>query len=136
MELKDLLRQRKLKATSARLDLLQLFQENDRALSHSEIQRQFPQADRVTMYRNINAMLDHGLIHKAQVNSNEVYYAMCDSLCTDHHHHHDHIHFHCTSCERVTCVEPQNPFSISIPGHSITEVEVAVTGVCQGCMVS
>jgi Fur family ferric uptake transcriptional regulator len=132
-ELKDLLHRRKLKATSSRLELLSLMKQSERAVSYSEIQQVLSDADRVTIYRTLNALSDHGIIHKAQVDGNDTYYAMCDTTCDDHHHHHDHVHFHCTKCGQVTCVTTPKPLNIRLAGHEIESYEVLAKGLCKLC---
>ncbi|MGB0424289.1 MAG: Fur family transcriptional regulator, partial [Flavobacteriales bacterium] len=115
-KLAALLRERKLKATPTRLAVLELFLENDNAVAHSVMQEQLEDFDRVTLYRILQALLEHGVIHKAFTRDNETYYALCSHTCSSQQHQHEHIHFKCTKCEEVSCVQIEQPIQLQIPG--------------------
>lgn len=132
-ELSNLLRTRKLRATSTRLEVLSVFSNFKKAIPYSELQAQLSDFDRVTLYRTIHALMDHGIIHKAIVTENETYYAMCSHHCDSHHHQHKHIHFKCTVCNAVSCVESEGSVALDIPGYIVHEVAVEVSGICPDC---
>lgn len=131
--IKDFLRDRSLKATPIRVELLTLLGKQDSALPYSEIQKQLKGFDRVTIYRTINALMEAGILHKASQSEGETYYALCASGCSGSCHRHEHIHFKCTLCKEVSCVNIKHPIDISIPNHSIQEVSVEVSGICPKC---
>lgn len=131
--LAELLRERKLKATSTRLDVLSVISEYDKAIPFSEIRNTLPNFDRVTLYRTIHALVENGIIHKALIDENETFYAICSHSCTSDTHNHKHIHFKCTACHAVTCVQASNTVSLSIPGHTIDNFEIEATGICEAC---
>ncbi len=131
--LADLLRDRKLKATTTRLGVLSVISDYHKAIPFSKIQDALHNFDRVTLYRTIHSLMEKGIIHKALVEGSETFYAICSNNCSSHSHNHKHIHFKCTSCKAVTCVEAANPISLSIPGHLIDSFEIEVTGVCESC---
>lgn len=133
IQLAELLRERNLKATSTRLEVLSVISNCDRAIPFSEIQNALHSFDRVTLYRTIHALVDKGIIHKALIDENETFYAMCSNSCSSASHDHKHIHFKCNLCHVVTCVQADSPISISIPGHSIENFEIEATGVCTSC---
>ena len=130
---KALLHDRSLKATTSRLTLLQKLQDYETAMPYSSIQEAMAPIDRVTLYRTLESLQKHGIIHKAFQENNETYYAICGSECADHHHHDNHIHFKCTECDAVTCEQPVQPIKISMPDYDIHSVSVHVQGVCQAC---
>ncbi|WP_068825059.1 Fur family transcriptional regulator [Wenyingzhuangia fucanilytica] len=130
----DLLRDRNLKATPKRIELLNVVASYSSAIPYSEIQSKLNHFDRVTLYRTINALLDGGIIHKASVSSDEVYYAMCKEYCTSECHNHKHVHFKCLECMEVSCVDVTNPLQIQIPNVIIKQVEIEVSGVCEKCV--
>ncbi|MFT4754933.1 MAG: Fur family ferric uptake transcriptional regulator [Salibacteraceae bacterium] len=131
--LADLLRDRKLKATSTRLDVLSVISDYKKAIPFSKIQDALNNFDRVTLYRTIHSLMEKGIIHKALVEGSDTFYAVCSNNCSSHSHNHKHIHFKCSSCQAVTCVQADSPISFSIPGHSIENFEIEVTGVCTTC---
>lgn len=134
-DLIELLRNRKLKATSKRLEVLNLIRERSSAISYSALQTALQGFDRVTLYRTIQSLLETRIIHKALTEENETFYALCSSNCTSVTHIHEHIHFTCIECHGVTCVESLNPIQLSIPGHSIENVEIAARGRCATCKI-
>lgn len=128
-----LLRDRNLKATPKRLELLTLVFEYGSAIPYSILQKKLKSYDRVTLYRTLNALLDGGIIHKASVTSSEVYYAMCKEYCTAQCHNHKHVHFKCSECLKVSCVEVKNPINIEIPNVIINDIVIELSGVCSNC---
>ncbi len=129
------LRHRKLRATSVRIDFLNLLKASNEAVSHSEIQKALnPGLDRVTLYRTIQVLLKKGLIHQAYQEGQEVYYAICEEDCGDQKHHHRHIHFHCRVCHSVTCLDTPEPMEVSAPGYAVEDFEIQAKGVCPSCI--
>jgi Fur family ferric uptake transcriptional regulator len=131
--LAELLRGRKLKATSTRLEVLSVISNYNKAIPFSEIQNALHGFDRVTLYRTLHALTDNGIIHKALIDENETFFALCSSSCSSNCHNHKHIHFKCSSCQAVTCVQAESPISFSILGHSIENFEIEASGVCASC---
>ncbi len=134
VSIKEYLRERKLKATPIRVDLLKLLSKSDSALPYSEIQRHLKTFDRVTLYRTINALIEGGIVHKASTSGDEVYYALCSQQCSKSCHKHEHIHFKCQVCNEVSCLHIDHAVDIKIPDYQIEEVSVEVKGVCKKCM--
>ncbi|GLR15432.1 Fur family transcriptional regulator [Portibacter lacus] len=134
-ELKDLLNQRNLKATPARLQILSLVQNYDGAVPFGEIQSHLGELDRTTIFRTINALLQNGLIHKTQFGNAETYFAMCPKTCSEQGHQHQHVHFKCTNCEVVSCEDLSSNPRIEIPNFQIDKVDIILTGVCNRCLV-
>ena len=134
VSIKNYLRERKLKATSIRVDLLMLMSQSDSALPYSEIQKHLKDFDRVTLYRTINVLIDSGIVHKASTSGEEIYYALCTRQCSRSCHKHEHIHFRCTECKEVSCLHVDQALKVSIPDYSIQEVSVEVKGICKKCL--
>lgn len=132
-ELASLLRNRNLKATSTRMDVLSVISSFDNAVSHAEIQNRFKELDRVTLYRTLGVLFENGIIHKAITNESDTYYAMCNNNCTSHQHNHNHIHFKCLRCENVSCVQLDKSINISLPDYIIQNIEIAASGICKSC---
>jgi len=130
---KHLLNNRGLKATNPRLNLLSEMQKFGSAMPYSTIQQAMKSIDRVTLYRTLESLTGQGIIHKAFHENNETYYAICGKQCHINQHQHDHFHFKCTSCEAVTCVQPNKAFQVSIPDYEIHKVSIQLEGVCKVC---
>lgn len=131
--LAELLRERNLKATATRLQVLSVIANYGNAIPYSGIQKDLESFDRVTLYRILHTLEDKGIIHKALIDESETFYALCSRNCTTHHHHHNHIHFKCTQCREVTCVPSSNDIQPSIPGHVIEYFTIEATGICAVC---
>ena len=129
-----LLRNRRLKVTEVRSQFLALLLQNEKAVSGHEIQSQLESMDRVTLYRTIRTLLDHGVIHKAMVEGNETYYAICKDACEAGDHKHHHIHFKCTYCGDIHCLEMHDQMNLNLAGYRIDQWEVQASGVCESCM--
>lgn len=134
-ELTQLLRERNLRATATRLDVLSVITASAKAVSYSQIQKSLTNFDRVTLYRTIHALIENGIIHKAIADESETYYALCSHRCSQESHNHQHIHFRCTTCDQVSCVQPSESIQISVPGHLIDHFQIEVTGLCASCNV-
>lgn len=122
------------RATDARLRVLGALIEAPQPLSHAEIEQalQQPNApkpiDRVTVYRVLEWLVEHGLAHKIE-GFDRVwrFNALSDNQ--------GHAHFHCLRCARVYCLEGINPtIAIALPrGFSFSQMDLSLKGICQGC---
>jgi len=130
---KEYLRERSLKATPIRVELLTLLAKQSSALPYSDIQKQLRSYDRVTLYRTINALMDSGIVHKASTSGDEIYYALCSQDCSKQCHKHEHIHFKCRHCNEVSCIHVEQSLNISIPGYQIDDLSIEASGICNKC---
>lgn len=128
-----ILKSRGLKATDARLKLLNCFSENGDALSYAQIQGDLRSMDRITLYRTLSILTEKGVIHKAIETSKDTYYAICAHSCSEDGHNHQHIHFKCESCEEVKCIDYNPGYHISIEGYKISNVDIQAQGICSKC---
>lgn len=130
---KNLLHNRKLKATSPRLNLLETIQKYASAMPYSAIQKAMNPIDRVTLYRTLESLRAKGIIHKAFQEGQETYYAICGDNCFIDQHDHDHIHFKCKNCATVSCEKTNQSLKISLPEYEIHSFSVYVEGICKLC---
>ncbi len=129
----QMLHSRKLKATPTRTKLLKEIHAYGSAMPYSLICRKFKNADRVTLYRTIEKLVEKGLIHRAFSNNKETYYALCNTKCTATTHYHNHIHFKCTQCKLVTCEHLNEEVEISLPDFVVDKISINVVGICKSC---
>ena len=115
------------------MDVLQLIVDEDKAVSYAKIRDSLGHFDRVTLYRTLHTLVGQGIVHKAVVDQDEVYYALCSDRCDADGHHHRHIHFKCSRCQEVSCVPAAELTGISVPGFMIDELDVTATGLCGRC---
>lgn len=119
--------------TVAKMEISNLINQSDVALSHSEIQSVLDGlCDRVTIYRVLNRLVEEGLVHKVINIDGSVKYASCDSCLVSHNH--NHIHFSCEKCKSVTCLEDVKP-TFNLPKkYKVSEVNFTVSGLCPQCL--
>jgi len=136
-ELKNIIKQHKLRVTDCRIDVLGFFLEKQRAISVRDLEENLPIYDRVTLYRTLNSFIENGLAHKIPDDSGFASYGLCHSTCTSSAHHHNHIHFKCTSCGTVECIDQEIQLpDYTLPGnYRYSEVEIIVNGTCGRCNV-
>lgn len=135
-----------LRPTKARIAVLSTISEAPSALSHPEIldrlsnQKEF---DRVTIYRVLDWLTEHHLIHKisgdnrawkyqiSQKQFSESFKPQQQLISTDHHH----AHLHCKICGQITCVhelEPLFPAKI-LAQYQVSSIDINIKGVCANC---
>ena len=132
-KLKSVLAKRGLKATSARIEVLELLNNHPYATPFQTIQSNLNKLDRVTLYRTIQALLEKGIIHKAFTDQNVTYYALCGDTCTSESHAHNHVHFKCTNCNKVSCEDLNEVIKITLPNFQIHNTQINLTGICKNC---
>ncbi len=131
----DLLKKSHLSVTGGRRKILELFLQQEGALSHNDIEKKAGEKfDRVTVYRTLQAFLEKGLIHPIPTSDNSIRYALCKDGCSGGQHRDDHVHFICNHCGSAICLEEVVVPSIKLPrGYAVQQVEMLVSGVCKSC---
>jgi Fur family transcriptional regulator, ferric uptake regulator len=121
--------------TDSRKRILQLFLEDRRALSHSDIEKGAGEKfDRVTVYRTLQTFVEKGIIHTIPTPDNSIRYALCKDECSEGHHHDHHVHFICSNCKKTYCLDDVVTPEVRLPkGYTADHVEVVVEGVCKDC---
>jgi len=134
-EIKEIIKDHKLRVTDCRIDVLGLFHEKQRAVSIKDLEENLPGYDRVTLYRTLNSFAENGLVHKIPDDSGFASYGLCHSTCTSTAHQHNHIHFKCNSCGTVECMDKEIQLpDYTLPGnYSSSEVDIIINGVCGKC---
>ena len=131
----EILKRNQLSITESRSKILELFQSNDKALSHSVIeQKTGKEFDRVTIYRTLQTFVEKGIIHTIPTADNSVLYALCKDACSEGHHHDNHVHFICDQCNTTYCLENISIPDVKLPkGFAATQTDVVVSGLCKNC---
>ena len=119
--------------TIAKTEILNLIEQSDKALSHSEIQQHLSGlCDRVTIYRVLDRLYEEGLIHKTSTIDGVVKYAACIK-CTPEKHYHSHLHFNCESCHKVICLVDVKPIFKLSEDYTVREMNFMLSGICPEC---
>ncbi len=137
-EIKNILKDFKLRNTNCREEILDVFLQRDFALSHADLETNISETfDRVTVYRTLKTFLDKGIIHKVLDDEGVTKYALCRDHCTHTEHHHEHVHFKCVQCGLTNCLDSVQIPSIHLPaGYKLLETNLLVQGVCRTCNTS
>lgn len=131
----NILRNKQLRATPFRKEVLSVFLNNEHAISAQDIEETLGEHDRITLYRTIKSFIKNGVIHEIVMPGDIKKMALCDPVC-DHDdglHEHNHIHFQCSNCEEVFCVEVDEFPEVNLPGFNIKELEIQAKGICKNC---
>lgn len=133
----DKLSKEKKRITESRKAILEVFDSVDIALTANDILSRLTGrklgTDLVTVYRNLDTLLELDLIH-----STDKGFVKCsDFHCSNHEHCHH--HFFCTKCEKYEELHLQDqPFISEIetkfPKLKITEHKFEFSGVCSNCI--
>lgn len=132
-EIENKLSSQDVKPTAMRILVLKSMLNSRSAMSLSDIEQQFDQADRTTLYRTLKTFESKKLIHKIDDGTNVPKFAVCfeGCKCTPEDLH---IHFHCTKCEETYCLNNISIPSIELPTRfSLDQINMVVKGLCDGC---
>ena len=133
----DLLTISELEPTENRLRVLEVIGNNSYPLSAGDIYKTLERSsgiNRVTVYRILTLLVDHGVVERLSSGGRAFYYGLAPNDL-----HRPHPHFYCTSCGQMDCLTPESlqidagALNKTFPGR-IDKVEVRVDGVCKNCM--
>lgn len=148
MNINHLLIEKKLRPTKARIAVLNVLAQTNSALSHSEILEKTPlqqEFDRVTIYRVLDWLTKHQLIHKIsgenrawkfQLSSPPHQLIVTASKKPALFPHHSHAHLLCRQCGSVTCVHEVAPkFTQQVlDKYHVESIEIHLKGLCLECV--
>lgn len=130
----NILKSHNLRITQFRLEVLNAFNEEGKALSSNDIESKFKDFDRVTLYRTLKIFEEKGLVHKVFDGSGQTKYAICESACTEHNHIDEHVHFHCNKCLQTYCLDQVFIPKVELPsGYLVSNSNMVIQGRCQKC---
>ena len=119
MEVKELIKDKNIKLTTARVAILEVFKKAKKPLSYKDIKSDLSM-DKATFYRNIAKFEEEGVLDSFELNDKKRYF----ELKTE-----PHTHFVCVSCNAVECIEQ---LEINIDGYEIKNV--IINGKCKECL--
>lgn len=86
--------------------------------------------DKSTLYRNLSAFEEAGIIHRINDHTGISKYAFGKANAREGNH----AHFVCEKCETVYCVEESVDAEISVPkGFKTKSVQTVIMGICSDC---
>lgn len=119
MKIEELLKDKKIKLTTARISLLEIFKEAQKPLSYEDIKDSISM-DKATFYRNMSIFEEAGLFNIFSSNSNIRYFEL---------KHTPHAHFVCNECSKIECIDN---IDVSIDGCEIQTI--TINGKCEDCL--
>lgn len=132
-KIKEILKAHKLRVTEGRIDILEFFLRQKKTLTAKDLEDEFTDSDRVTLYRTLSSFTEHGLLHKIPDDTGIVTYGLCHDTCAPDEHNHDHMHFKCNDCGTIECLS-QNIPTVKIPGYQVMEANLILKGICKTCI--
>lgn len=135
-DLNTVLKQHGLRKTSFRKELLSYFYDSNSSLTIDEVKKKANGiADKVTIYRALDAFEKSGLIHRVPDKGNLTRYAICHTACDSSNHVHNHAHFICNDCDETFCVDDiEVPVVKNDHGFLIKQSNLTLEGSCPDCI--
>lgn len=121
MIIEELIKNKNIKLTSARVKLLEILKEADRPLSYEEIKNDISM-DKATFYRNMSKFEAENILNAFESNDKKRYFEIKAN---------PHAHFVCVTCNSVECIKNIN---IPLPAYEINNV--IINGKCPTCLAS
>lgn len=131
-QLINLLQKKGLKKTKLRMALLQHFSKVTIAQSYDDLSHSLEiSADKSTLYRNLHAFEEAGILHSINDHSGVSKYAFGGDTS---HGDEQHAHFVCEKCETVYCLGNIDSLQLNVPeGFETVRVQTVVRGKCANC---
>lgn len=122
-----------LRPTANRLVVLEALLKAENPLSHHELLNTLSPShnfDRVTLYRVLDWLLDHDIVHKV-AGDNRAWRFQLNSANASHRH----AHFQCTECGKVYCLDDVSPRTPKLPkDFRAVSIELNIKGRCGNCL--
>jgi Fur family transcriptional regulator, ferric uptake regulator len=123
------------KPTSMRILVYDFLSSQEAALSLSEVESHFENADRTTIYRTLKTFEEKGIVHSIQENTTTKY-KLCHDGCSENTHKDRHLHFYCKICKQTTCREEISFPETMATNFRIDEIRLFAKGICEHCLES
>lgn len=127
---RDIVRAAGLRATGIRLDVYGVLAEAEHPLSHREVSERLPALDRVSVFRNLGALADAGLVRRLELGDHTFRFELAEAR-------HRHAHFTCRACGDVTCLDE---VGLALPSDApqrlsalLADADIQLRGLCEGC---
>ena len=119
MHIENMIKEKKLKLTSARKELLEVLNRENRPISFEDIKSTISM-DKATFYRNISIFEEEAIVSSFESNDRKKYYEL-RAL--------PHAHFVCNVCNSIECLKAIEP--VKLEGYKITDM--IFKGICKSC---
>ena len=121
MNIEELIKDKNIKLTTARVALLEVLKKADRPLCYEEVKDELSM-DKATFYRNISRFEEEGILNAFESNDKKRYFELKLK---------PHAHFVCVACGKIECVKETE---LTLSGYEIHNV--IIQGKCPSCLAS
>jgi Fur family ferric uptake transcriptional regulator len=125
-----------IRSTANRLLVLRQLEHLDEALSLHDLERRLPSMERSSIFRVLQTLNSHGLLHEIDDGTGAVKYELCREHSHTHHGPHDdqHIHFTCERCRHTFCMADTPIPPAALPeGFVWHSANYVIHGLCPLC---
>jgi len=119
MNIEEIIKNKNIKLTTARISLIDIFNKAKKPLSYEDIKSNI-NMDKATFYRNMSLFEEEDIINSFESNDKKRYFELKIN---------PHAHFVCLSCNKVECIDDLN---INLDGYKVNNV--IVNGKCKNCI--
>lgn len=133
------LEERGIKPTANRLLVLRTLEEEDCALSLTDIEAHIGTMDKSSVFRALTLFLEHHLVHGVDDGTGMMKYALCEPSCHCGEPSHTglsdlHTHFRCERCGRTFCLRGLPVPQVQLPeGFVLNSGNYVLIGLCPKC---
>ncbi len=131
VETAELLKEHRLKATPQRIKIVSMLAEHGHISIedlYNEMLKQFPSVSLATIYKNINQMVESGLIQEVKIPKTKSVYELIKE---------PHLHMVCDRCGRIEDISVGTDKIIEeaekLSGYRIKESFITLRGTCPEC---
>jgi Fur family transcriptional regulator, ferric uptake regulator len=127
-----ILRQKKLRLTDSRKEILKVLQRATSSVGLAELERELPDIDRITMYRTLQSFRQKEIIHMV----NDPPTGMPRYIFSRPELGKRHAHFKCKQCGVLVCLAGELPADgfLALPqGYDVQGYSLVVEGLCNRC---
>lgn len=128
---RDRLRASGLRVTRRRLQVLGELERHRASMSHAEITDRLRGVDRATIYRNLMALVDVGVLVRVQLPDRVWRYRLPELDRVGDHG--GHPHFICMDCGEMRCLQPAD-VTVRRPALGGEVSEIQLRGRCADCL--
>ena len=119
MNIDDIVKNKNIKLTTARVALLEILKKAKKPLSYEDIKSNISM-DKATFYRNMTKFEEQGILNSFEANDKKRYFELKLK---------PHGHFVCIICNKIECL---NDLDIKLEGYTVNNV--IVNGKCKDCL--
>lgn len=132
-EAEERLREHGISATPNRILVTGVLAGASAPMSLSELEDTLVTLDKSSIFRVLNMLLAHDVIHAVEDGRGVSKYELCHTE-SDHEDTDLHCHFYCHKCRRTFCFTDMNVPRVEVPsGYEVDGINYMIKGLCPDC---